>query len=75
MPDRATGTYEITTVAGKHVHAFLPAPLPPREPDLDLSGQLLDVLTTADRAVARLDVATGPRCTNCEVQLVSRLGS
>lgn len=57
MPARVTGTYETTTVAGEHVEAFLPAPLPPGAPPLDLSGRLSEVLTAADRAIARLDVA------------------
>ena len=57
MPIRVTGTTETTAVAGERVEAFLPAPLPPTGPSIDLSGQLLDLLTAADRAVARLDVA------------------
>jgi Fic family protein len=58
MPRRLTGTYEPTTVAGEPVDAFLPFPLPPSAPPLDLSAHLHDALTTADRALARLDVAS-----------------
>ena len=57
MPRRITGTHETTAVAGERVEAFLPLSLPPSDPPLVLSGQLLDMLTAADRAIARLDVA------------------
>ena len=35
---RQTGTYEISTVAGEEVRAFLPAALPPSDPPLDLDA-------------------------------------
>lgn len=57
MPRRITGTHETTAVAGERVEAFRPLSLPPSDPPLVLSGQLLDMLTAADRAIARLDVA------------------
>ena len=35
---RQTGTYEISTVAGEEIRAFLPAELPPSDPPLDLDA-------------------------------------
>ncbi|WP_308387590.1 Fic family protein [Acidithiobacillus sp. AMEEHan] len=37
--------------------AFIPAPLPPRDPPLDLTGALRDQLSAADYALGRLDGA------------------
>ena len=57
MATRTTGTYETTTVAGESVQAFLPSPLPPADPPLDLNGRLGDLVRDAEVALARLDVA------------------
>jgi Fic family protein len=51
---------ENSTRAGRYVtqptgyRAFIPAPLPP-QPPLDLSGELQEMLSAADRALGRLD--------------------
>ena len=48
-----TGKYELTTVGGEQVHAFVPAPLPP-VPSVALGG-LEPLLEAAVLAVGRLD--------------------
>lgn len=53
---RTTGTYERTSVAGEEVAAFIPLPLPPRDPPLDLGPDLRGLLTAAEQALARLDL-------------------
>lgn len=57
MAIRSTGTHETTTVAGESVRAFLPSPLPPAHPPLDLTGHLGELVQDAEVALARLDVA------------------
>ena len=54
---RETGTYRITRFADEEVRAFIPAPLPPRNPPLAIEGQLATVLSEAGAAVSRLAVA------------------
>ncbi len=54
---RQTGDYERSTVAGEEVKAFIPFPLPPREPPLDLEGELAPLLARAREQVRLLDVA------------------
>ena len=49
-----TGHYEITSVGGERVEAFIPAPLPP-EPPLIFEGALQSVLEPALLALGRLD--------------------
>ena len=55
MP-RTTGRYETTVAGGESVHAFVPDPLPPRDPPLDL-GRLDARLRAAEQGIARLEVA------------------
>lgn len=50
----STGRYEVSTVAGEAVRAFIPHPLPPLPP-LDLSGPLQRKLDQAQLACGRLD--------------------
>lgn len=52
-----TGEYQVTTVNGESVRAFIPAPLPP-EPPLDLSGARQRLLESATLALGRLDSIT-----------------
>lgn len=53
-----SGSYQVTSVAGERVRAFVPAPLPPK-PALELDGPLQQVLELAVLALGRLDsVAT-----------------
>jgi len=57
MSRRKTGTYERTTVGGEDVAAFIPAPLPPDGPPLDLDGAVSERLRAAEQALARLELA------------------
>ncbi|MYJ54576.1 MAG: Fic family protein [Nitrospira sp. SB0672_bin_25] len=53
-----SGSYEVTSIGGEHVRAFIPAPLPPK-PSLVLDGSLQQMLESAVLALGRLDgVAT-----------------
>jgi Fic family protein len=52
-----TGDYEITSVAGERVRAFLPSPLPP-VPPVELDGPLQLALEEALLALGRLDGAS-----------------
>lgn len=52
-----TGTYEVTSIAGESVRAFVPAPLPP-VPPLAFEGALQQALEAAVLAVGRLDGAS-----------------
>ena len=54
---RITGRYENTVAGGETVEAFLPAPLPPRDPPLVIDGRLAERLRVAEQALARLDLA------------------
>jgi len=56
MP-RQTGTYRISTTTGGSVNAFVPHPLPPADPPLDLSGALGAKCYDCLMALARLGVA------------------
>ena len=49
-----TGVYEVTTVAGEQVRAFVPNPLPPAPP-LALDGPIHQTLERAVLAEGRLD--------------------
>ncbi len=49
-----SGSYEVTSVGGERVRAFVPAPLPPK-PVLVLEGSLQQVLESAVLALGRLD--------------------
>ena len=54
---RKTGEYERSTVAGEEVSAFIPYPLPPKNPPLDLDGELAPLLARAEEQVRLLDLA------------------
>jgi hypothetical protein len=54
---RTTGTYERTTIAGESVAAFIPHPLPPTDPPLDLGGALAPLLARAEESVRLLELA------------------
>jgi cell filamentation protein, protein adenylyltransferase len=56
MP-RQTGTYHTSTTTGEPVQAFVPHPLPPAGPPLDLSGNRGAKCSDALMALARLEVA------------------
>ena len=54
---RKTGEYERSTVAGEEVRAFIPNPLPPTDPPVDLRGGLVTLLGRAEEQVRLLDLA------------------
>ena len=56
MP-RTTGTYHTTTVAGESVRAFVPFPLPPADPPLEVAGALAELHAAALASLSRLAVA------------------
>lgn len=56
MP-RTTGTYRTSTTAGEAVQAFVPHPLPPRDPDLLVAGEIERLHADALTGLARLEVA------------------
>lgn len=53
MP-RQSGHYLPTTFGGETVRAFVPLPLPPREPELQFDAHLSQLLTETNAAVAKL---------------------
>lgn len=56
MPTRITGTYERSSLAGEEVDAFIPAPLPPSDPPLEIEA-LQGRINSAEQALARLELA------------------
>jgi len=52
-----TGETLKTTVAGEAIATFVPYPLPPRNPALNVDGELAAPLRRAEQAIARLEVA------------------
>lgn len=55
--NRKTGTYERSTVAGESVASFVPYPLPPTNPPLNLNEDLAPLLARANESVRLLDLA------------------
>ena len=54
---RVTGSYETTAVAGEEVQAFVPFPLPPAGPALELDEPMQEQLRAAEEALRRLELA------------------
>jgi Fic family protein len=54
---RITGRYERAPAGSEAVTAFVPLPLPPRNPALTIEGQLTDRLRAAEHALSRLELA------------------
>jgi Fic family protein len=54
---RTTGRTLKRTVTGEEIATFVPDPLPPRNPPLEMGGELAAMLTRAERALAHLEVA------------------
>jgi Fic family protein len=54
---RTTGTYDTSTTAGETVQAFVPHPLPPRNPALQTAGEIERLHAEALTGLARLEVA------------------
>jgi Fic family protein len=57
MPNRITGKYELSIVAGDKVEAFVPFDLPPARPALAISDRLAHRLREAEQALVRLELA------------------
>ncbi len=51
------GTYRETTAGGETVRAFIPDPLPPSDPPLDIDEDLAEMHTAAVAALRQLEVA------------------
>lgn len=54
---RQTGEYERSTATGEEVNAFIPFPLPPRDPPLALDDNLAQLLARASEQLRLLDLA------------------
>jgi len=54
---RTTGHNEETAVAGEKVRAFIPLPLPPKDPPIHIEGELAAALRRAEQSLARLELA------------------
>ena len=54
---RSTGRYEITSVAGENVKAFVPHPLPPARPRIRIVGNLASQIAAAETNLAKLEAA------------------
>ena len=54
---RITGRYDRKTVGEEQVAAFLPHPLPPADPPLELDGRARELLRAAEHALSRLELA------------------
>jgi Fic family protein len=54
---RVTGKYEKTKVAGEEVRAFIPYPLPPKKPALQIEPSMAEALGAAEASLARLVMA------------------
>lgn len=54
---RITGRYERKTIGEEDVAAYLPHPLPPASPPLELDGHSRQLLGAAEHALSRLDLA------------------
>ena len=57
MERGSTGRYEVTTVGGEAVSAFVPEPLPPHPP-LELGGSRQRMLERSTLSLGRLDSIT-----------------
>jgi Fic family protein len=54
---RIAGTYEQVSTAGETVDAYVPAPLPPRDPPLKMDAELSESLRRAKASVEKLGLA------------------
>ena len=54
---RITGEYEISSVAGEEVRAFVPFPQPPADPPLAIDGELTTLLGEAEEKLRLLELA------------------
>lgn len=63
---RSTGTYRISRSGDEEVRAFVPAPLPPRDPPLAMDDAARAALGRAEAAVAKLTVAADDGMTTAQ---------
>lgn len=56
--NRETGVYVTSTVAGESVRAFVPLPLPPKQPEFQLSANLRKLVFEAEKNLAQLKLAS-----------------
>jgi Fic family protein len=54
---RITGRHELAFAGSEQVSAFVPLPLPPRDPELAIDNRVAERLQGAEHALARLDLA------------------
>ena len=54
---RTTGRHERAFAGSEEVSAFVPLPLPPRDPELAIDNRVAERLRAAEHALARLDLA------------------
>lgn len=54
---RITGRHERAFAGSEEVSAFVPLPLPPRDPELAIDSRIAERLRAAEHALARLDLA------------------
>lgn len=54
---RITGRHERAFAGSEEVSAFVPLPLPPRDPELAIDNRIAERLRAAEHALARLDLA------------------
>ncbi len=54
---RITGTYKATVIAGEKIQAFIPHPLPPKNPILQINGKLDKLHSHAISAIGQLSQA------------------
>ena len=54
---RITGFYDVSSVSGEEVRAFVPNPLPPTEPELEQNDALRHKLGAAEESLRRLELA------------------
>jgi cell filamentation protein, protein adenylyltransferase len=57
MPKRITGRYQRIGAGDEQFAAFIPLPLPPKEPPLVVTGAFAERLRKAEQALIRLDLA------------------
>lgn len=55
---RETGKYQKTTVTGEEVLAFVPHSLPPKDPALNLSDKILELIKVGEESLAKLNLAS-----------------
>lgn len=56
--NRSTGQYDKTSVVGETVEAFVPFPLPPTNPELEMDQNTKTLLAGAEQKLAQLELAS-----------------